>query len=170
MEKITNPFIRYNWSIFTEDPSSWDKNGRIQAKSKLLFQDYRFGLINLQNVKKDGDEESGKLKTNLVTIKQELLTEGQEVLEINHSFSHPIITIGRLEANHVSISNNLVSRRHCVIVNYPNDVWLYDLGSTTGTLVDGKKLSGKIYLDSVHEVKIGKSEAIKISSKKGLLS
>lgn len=155
IEKIKNPFVKYNWCIVTENPSSWGKNGKNKLKSKLLFQDYRFGFINLLSDKKD-DDQTSKRKINIVTINQE-------------SFSYSIITIGRLLENHLSFSDNNVSRRHCVIINYPNDVWLYDLGSTTGTYVDGKKLFGKTYLDGVHEIRIGKSQVIKISSKKGLL-
>jgi hypothetical protein len=44
MDEITNPFIRYNMNVAIESPSSWDADSRPTLKSKLLFQDYRFGL------------------------------------------------------------------------------------------------------------------------------
>jgi len=51
-----------------------------------------------------------------------------------------------------------VSRRHGLIANFPNDVWLYDLGSTRGTWVDGGVVSGQAFLDGVHRVMVGRIE------------
>jgi len=66
------------------------------------------------------------------------------------------VTIGSLTANDVVLDDRTVSRRHCVIVNYPDDVWLYDLGSAIGTVVDGSRLLGGMFLDGVHEVMVGR--------------
>ena len=46
----------------------------------------------------------------------------------------------------ISDSDNSVSRRHCVIVNYPNDVWIYDLNSTCGTFINGECVYVKMFL------------------------
>jgi hypothetical protein len=50
------------------------------------------------------------------------------------------------------------SRRHCVIVNYLDDVWIYDLDSTQGVFVDGKRIDRKAYLEGVHVLKLGQTE------------
>lgn len=68
-----------------------------------------------------------------------------------------------LKENDVVLSDKSVSRRHCAIVNFPNDVWLYDLGSTVGTKIDGQKLVDRAHLDGVHEVTVGRAN-IRIAS------
>jgi len=62
----------------------------------------------------------------------------------------------------------MVSRRHAVIVNFPNDVWLYDLGSTCGTRLDEDLVCGRAFLDGVHQVNIGPI-AIQVSARADLL-
>jgi pSer/pThr/pTyr-binding forkhead associated (FHA) protein len=79
-----------------------------------------------------------------------------------------VITIGRLDENQVCLADTNVSRRHCAIVNYLDDVWLYDLGSTQGVFVDGKKIDRKAYLEGVHVLKLGQTE-LTLCSKLGLL-
>jgi pSer/pThr/pTyr-binding forkhead associated (FHA) protein len=61
-----------------------------------------------------------------------------------------------------------VSRRHALIANFPDDVWLYDLGSTRGTQVDGSAVAGRAYLDGVHRVSIGRLD-IEVGAHAGLL-
>lgn len=70
-------------------------------------------------------------------------------------YTEPIVTIGSLASNDIPLKNGSVSRRHCVIVNYPGDVWLYDLESTVGTRVDGNRLHGRMHLKSMHQITIG---------------
>ena len=83
-------------------------------------------------------------------------------------FKKKIVTIGRNESNNVVLSDQSVSRRHCVIVNYHRDVWLYDLNSTLGTVVDGQRVQEKIFLLGIHGVTVGNAQ-IQISSEEGLL-
>ncbi|MDP2725118.1 MAG: FHA domain-containing protein, partial [Syntrophales bacterium] len=100
IEATDNAFIKYNLDVINENPKSWDDD-RIPLKSKLLFQDFRFGKKRKQP------------QVNKVSIE---IPEYRE-----NDYSQPIITIGRNPANMISTSDNSVSRRHCVIVNYPND-------------------------------------------------
>jgi pSer/pThr/pTyr-binding forkhead associated (FHA) protein len=79
-----------------------------------------------------------------------------------------IVTLGSQLANDISIKDDSVSRRHCLIVNYADDVWLYDLGSTLGTVIDGQRVEGRIYLRGRHEVTIGKV-LLRIASNSDLL-
>jgi hypothetical protein len=55
-----------------------------------------------------------------------------------------------------------------VLVNYPGDVWVYDLASKFGVEVDGGLIRGKTYLDGVHTITVGNTD-LRISSKAGLL-
>ena len=66
------------------------------------------------------------------------------------------------------MSHETVSRRHCVLVNFPDDVWLYDLDSTVGTVVEGQRLVGRMLLDGVHDVMVGKVR-LRIAASSGLL-
>lgn len=114
-------------------------------KNLVLFENYRFGLSTR--------------KENTLTI-----TVNGKVRELKA----PIITIGRLEGNEICLADTNVSRRHCALVNYFGDVWVYDLGSTRGVIVDGKKIERKAYLEGVHTVRLGETELI-VCSRLGLL-
>jgi hypothetical protein len=50
------------------------------------------------------------------------------------------MTIGRRPANDIHIDNLAVSGEHATIVTIGNDSFLEDLGSTNGTLVNGKQI------------------------------
>ncbi|MBL8416287.1 MAG: FHA domain-containing protein [Propionivibrio sp.] len=60
-----------------------------------------------------------------------------------------------MESNTIPFDQNGISHRHAVIVNYPNDVWIYDLGSLAGISVNGNPVHGKAFLDGVHTVDNG---------------
>jgi len=53
-------------------------------------------------------------------------------------------------------------------VNYPDDVWIYDLGSTVGTVVDGQRLAGYRLLDGLHTVEVG-GTSVRIAARSDLL-
>jgi pSer/pThr/pTyr-binding forkhead associated (FHA) protein len=61
-----------------------------------------------------------------------------------------------------------VSRRHCVVVNCRNDVWLYDLQST-GTFVNGERVKGKLPLIGRNIVRVGSTEFVITSDKDNLI-
>jgi len=65
------------------------------------------------------------------------------------------ITIGRNNANDITIDNLAVSDRHARIVRDKTGYYLEDLNSTNGTFVDGRKIS-RIGLGGHQEIKIGK--------------
>ena len=116
-----------------------------RLKKLALFENYRFGLPTR--------------KENTITIAKD-----SGAIELQE----PIITIGRVESNRVPLTDTHVSRRHCAIVNYRDDVWIYDLGSTYGVFVDGKKVDRKAYLEGVHKVTLGQTE-LTLRSKRELL-
>ena len=82
--------------------------------------------------------------------------------------SDPISSVGKLLSNDRVIDDTSVSRRHAAIVNYPDEVWLYDLDSTQGTMVDGRPVVGRVFLDGVHQVVFGKVHA-EVASRTDLL-
>lgn len=128
-----DPFSIFNRSILNDNILSWDNLKTL--KNKLLYQDFRFNVY----------KKSNKILLNSKNRR-------------NKKFEKPIITIGRNDENDFVVSDNSVSRRHCVVINYENDVWIYDLGSTLGTFVDGKEVKHKFFLLGKHQIRIGNYE------------
>ena len=145
---IVNPFIAYNLTVAREKPRAWAAEDGPALKSKLLFQDYRFDLPK------------ASAKPNGIVLRR---TSG-DVLES----SAPIISIGFLHANALKIQAQSISRRHAVIINYPSDVWLCDLGSTFGSWLDGQPVEGRMFLDGVHDLTLGE-ETVRIAASDDLL-
>lgn len=143
-----NPFMAYNVAVATENPKAWGSNGSPSLKSKLLFEEYQFGTT-IRAARK-----------NTLSV---FTPDG-----IRHDSSLPIVTIGSLRANDIVLNDGSVSRRHCAIVNYPDDVWLYDLDSTVGTTLDGQPVDGRMFLDGVHDVTIGQVR-IRVAARSDLL-
>lgn len=131
-----NPFIDYNFAVFAEEPPAWRGDQPFSLKSKLLFEEYRFGTAG----------SAGRENTLAV-----YMPDGTR-----RNSARSIVTIGSFSTNDVVLRDRSVSRRHCVIVNYPDGVWLYDLSSTVGTVIDGQRLVGRVFLDGVHDVEIGR--------------
>ena len=89
-------------------------------------------------------------KANPVSIR---LADGSKM-----QTSAPLVSIGSWVKNNIALDDASVSRRHALIANFPNDVWLYDLGSTRGIQVDGDAVPGRAFLDGVHRVMVGRIE------------
>lgn len=66
------------------------------------------------------------------------------------------IKIGRNEENEIFIDDSYVSNQHARIFVKNNQILLEDLGSTNGTIHNGKKIASKIILRINDEIKIGK--------------
>jgi hypothetical protein len=67
-----------------------------------------------------------------------------------------IITVGREQGNQIVISDNYVGRCHLeLIMDDNNNIILRDLNSKNGTYVNGKKISGEVYLNKNDIVRIG---------------
>ena len=127
-----SPFSIYNAQVALGGPQAlggWDC-----LLQKLVFQDFRFGVS------------AASKSTNTVMIEY----QGNKV-----AFTDKLISIGKLAGNSLQIDSPSTSRRHAVIVNMGNEVWLHDLHSTVGTWVDGILVRGKQPLLGVHDVKIG---------------
>ena len=133
--KITNPFKAYNLAVATENPRAWSAEGPPILKSKLLFQEYRFGAA-LRAGRKN------KLAVHMPDGKR-------------REIASDVVTIGFLKANEICLRTTGISRRHAVIVNFPDDVWIYDLASTEGTWIGDSQIRGRAFLDGAQEVRLG---------------
>jgi len=130
-----NPFIEYNLSVVNEEKLSHNFKKEPTLKSKLLFMDFQFN----------------NMKENTITI-----LETNNKVQTPSTFNNPIIKFGREEYNQNDIKvsgSNAVSRRHCVIINTKDNVWLYDLEST-GTEVNDEIIANKIPLIGYNNLKI----------------
>lgn len=71
-----------------------------------------------------------------------------------------IVKIGKLASSHLRIEDENVSRMHAVIeVGADREVFVIDLGSATGTIVNGKKVN-KAKLESGDELVIGGARVV----------
>lgn len=147
-QEAANPFVVYNLAVATEKPAAWGSEGTASLKSKLLFQEHRFGMVTRTG------------RQNQLVVH---LPDGSRRETVRR-----IVTIGSMKTNDIVLQERSVSRRHCVIVNCPRDVWLYDLGSTCGTFVDGQRVNGHTFLDGVHKVTLGRSQ-IGVAARSDLL-
>jgi hypothetical protein len=69
------------------------------------------------------------------------ITKGGELLK-EESLTRDVIKIGRMASSHLQIDDEGISRMHAVIeVGGSGEVNIIDLGSATGTLVNGKKVN-----------------------------
>jgi len=140
----------YNNLVYAEKSNaSWNQNNQPFLSSKLLFHEYRF----LHFLK----------PTNTIVFQL-----GDQEYEENKM----IISFGRkgFKQNDFDLFDDPeVSRRHFVIINQKDNVWLYDLGSWSGVYVDGVKVQQKIFLLGRHIITFGKQEMILKTNKHKLL-
>ena len=123
----SNDFVDYNFSIILETEPTHGKDKKPPLKSKLLFMDYRFHKM---------------LVSKLYFTDKRIIKFGRKGYEVND----------------VQVpGGTAISRRHCLIVNCKDDVWLYDLGST-GTYVNDEKVNDKVPLIGLNTIKIDKAE------------
>ncbi|WP_293395661.1 protein kinase [Nevskia sp.] len=146
--EIVSPFIVFNLTVARESPSSWQADGPPFLRDKLLFQEYGWGL----------GRSSAKLNTLAVRMPDGSAFES----------AAPVISIGKLASNDVVLASPSVSRRHAVIVNFANDVWLHDLGGNFGTRLGEDRVSGRIHLDGVHKLLMGRV-SVEIAAQSNLL-
>ncbi len=74
----------------------------------------------------------------------------QSVLELDR----PVVRLGRAIDNDVRLSGKLVSRHHCEIELDGEEVWVRDLSSANGTLVNGRRVE-RCRLTTTDELSVG---------------
>lgn len=138
-DKSENHFLNYNYGVILETDLSHNYKKEPTLKSKLLFMDYRFNKYSPSTL---------------------YCTAGNSEAFKEAETQKAIIKFGResYDVNDVKVPNGTaISRRHCVIVNFKDDVWLYDLDST-GTYVNGNKVVNKAPLIGRNNIRISKTE------------
>lgn len=135
-----NPFMDYNMSVCFEDENELSHNYEIKPslKSKLLFADYRFYKLQ----------------------RAPLFFLNSEAPGVYQNFySDYIIKFGRngYAANTIEVPGGTsISRRHCLIINTKDDVWLYDLEST-GTYLNEQRVSRKAQIIGLNNLQFHKT-------------
>ncbi len=68
-----------------------------------------------------------------------------------------VLTFGRDPENDITLDDNQVSRRHARLIRQDDEIIIEDLGSTNGTLVNGKPIVGQHVLQPADIISIGSS-------------
>lgn len=63
--------------------------------------------------------------------------------------------IGRSQGAHLCVGSSSVSRKHCAITRHDGKVFIQDLGSRNGTIVNDKKIHDRVELTGGEELGIG---------------
>jgi len=83
--------------------------------------------------------------------------DGDELVS-TETLSQEIIKIGRLQTSDIRLDDDKVSRMHAVIeVTAPGEVFIIDLGSASGTLVNGEKVN-KRKLQTGDQLQVGNKQ------------
>lgn len=134
-------FIAYNHKVLFKGIKD-KSHGFLEKphiKTKLLFMESRFKLIENSN--------------SILTI----LDSNQEEV-IGMRFRNKLILLGRegFVINDIQIpGGTVISRRHVVIINQKDDLWLYDLQSVSGVKVNDYMVNEKIQLIGISKIEIG---------------
>lgn len=136
LKDAKNDFVAYNYSVVAEAMPTHDGAKKPTLKSKLLFMDYRFR------------------KTARNTL---YFSRGKESVDKAQQTQKLLVAFGRhgYDVNDVQVAGGTsVSRRHCVIVNCKDDVWVYDLEST-GTYLNDERVKSKAPMIGLNTLRIG---------------
>ncbi len=71
-----------------------------------------------------------------------------------------VYTIGANESNTIMLSGDQIAWRHAVLGVGAEGCWLEALQSNSGTLLDGKRISGRVALQPGHTIGIGEYEIV----------
>ena len=130
-----HPIVDYNMSLINDKVKSY-KN----IKTKFLFLNFNHNTI----------------QKNRISI---FNSSGED--NFNFTSDKPIIKMGRIgfKCNDIEFNKKEnTSRRHCIIINSKNDVWIYDLKGVNGVLLNDDKIIKKAFLIGVNKIKISNIE------------
>jgi pentatricopeptide repeat protein len=150
IKEQNHPFMAYNAAVINETHLSHNFNKSPTLKSKLLFMDFQFNTI----------------KENTLTF-----LESNNDAVVLGSTVKPIIKFGReaYASNDVEVPGSFaISRRHCLIINCKDNVWLYDLDST-GTYLNNEKVNKKTPIQGFNTLSISKVDYTITTDKTKLL-
>ena len=75
--------------------------------------------------------------------------------KISLDLSKPELTLGRSEQVDVSIDNQNISRKHVQFKQDIDGVWVEDLKSKNGVLINGQKITEPVLLKDADEIQLG---------------
>src|SRR6185369_16974410 len=76
------------------------------------------------------------------------------------TLTQDIIKVGKLSSSHLRIDDDSVSRMHAVIeITSPSEIYIIDLGSTKGTIVNGQKVN-KCRIQTGDEIVLGDTKLV----------
>src|SRR5215471_17249142 len=85
--------------------------------------------------------------------------KGDQLLR-TETLNQDIIKVGKLASSHLRLDDESVSRMHAVIeVTGPDEIYIIDLGSNRGTIVNGQKVN-KCKLASGDEIHLGDTRVV----------
>jgi TonB family protein len=85
--------------------------------------------------------------------------EGEQHVR-SETLAQDVIKIGKLDSSHLRIDDAAVSRMHSVIeVSGPGEVYIIDLGSASGTVVNGQRVN-KARLESGDQIQFGATTVV----------
>src|SRR6185369_4763252 len=85
--------------------------------------------------------------------------KGDQLLR-TETLTQDIIKVGKLSSSHLRIDDEAVSRMHAVIeIAGPGEIYIIDLGSTKGTLVNGQKVN-KCKVQSGDTIVLGNTKLV----------
>ena len=77
------------------------------------------------------------------------------------TLNQDIVKIGKLSSSHLRLEDENVSRMHAVIeVTGPQEIFVVDLGSTKGTIVNGQKITSRCRLKTGDELLLGDTRIV----------
>jgi pSer/pThr/pTyr-binding forkhead associated (FHA) protein len=85
---------------------------------------------------------------------QLVVVQGRSTVQA-HKLGPGVTTVGRQEDCQLRIRSSLVSRKHCQLFEKKGLLLVKDLGSSNGTLVNGKKVEDQRVLEAGDELSIG---------------
>jgi uncharacterized protein YkwD len=94
------------------------------------------------------------ISTDFRTAKPRLISIGSSNSD-EYQLSKQTVTIGSHRSNDIVIDDNTVSRRHATITRKTGRFEIADLGSTNGTLVNGKRVRDPVALGRGDEIRFG---------------
>ncbi len=100
------------------------------------------------------------------------ITENGKTVQVV-DFVTPRILIGRSEHNDLQIDSRFISRHHMLLVRHGGSTFLMDLNSTNGTMVNSRRVSNHVLVDSDivsvgnHRIKFSDPHAVKRGDSEG---
>ena len=101
------------------------------------------------------DPPSGRDRANLIVL------SGLNVGEM-FRLGNADVVIGRGQGSEIQVVDDGVSRRHAIVRNMADEIWIEDAGSRNGTFVNGERITRRRLIDG-DKVQIGAATVLKFT-------